>query len=264
METVLITGASSGIGLELARCFAADHARLVLVSRKRKPMEELAGQLRSSHKTHAEVFPCDLAEPGAAARLHRHLEANGTRVDVLVNNAGAGANGPFAELSLERQSEMIRLNVLALTELTRLMLPRMIERRRGGILNVASTAAFAPGPRMAVYFATKAYVLSFSEALCEELRGTGVVVSALCPGPTETNFAAASNARHARLFRRSAMSAAEVAAIGHAGFRAGKPIVVAGLKNRVLAFGSRFAPRIIVRKVAGLLNRASYEKSSDR
>lgn len=264
METVLITGASSGIGMELARCFAADGARLILVARKRKPMEQLADDLRSKHKTQSEVFPCDLAAPGAAGRVHSHLDANGTRVDVLVNNAGVGANGLFADLSLERQSEMLRLNVVALTELTRLLLPRMLERQRGGILNVASTAAFAPGPRMAVYFATKAYVLSFSEALAEELRGTQVRITALCPGPTATNFAEASNARHTRLFQRTAMSAADVARLGHAAFRAGKPVAVAGLKNRVLAMGSQLAPRFLVRKVAGLLNKASYAKTSDR
>jgi hypothetical protein len=262
METVLITGASSGIGVELARCFAADGARLILVARKRKPMEALAEQLRAAHKTQSEIFPLDLSQPGAAARIHQHLETHGTRVDVLVNNAGAGMNGLFSELSAARQSEMIHLNVVALTELTRLLLPRMLEKRRGGILNVASTAAVVAGPRMAVYYATKAYVLSFSEALTEELRGTGVTVTALCPGPTVTNFAEASNARHAPRHQRSSMTAQAVAQIGHNAFRAGKAVVFSGARNKLIAFGVRFAPRSIARKLAGFLNKTSYEKTS--
>jgi uncharacterized protein len=261
-ETVLITGASSGIGCALARCFAADGSKLILVARRRQPMEQLAGQLHSTYRTQSEVFPLDLSQPQAASRIFRHLETNGTRVDVLVNNAGIGGNGAFVKLPLDWQSGMVQVNVAALVELTRLLLPRMLEKRQGGILNVASTAAFQPGPGMAVYYATKAFVLSFSEALAEELSGTGVSITALCPGPTETNFAEASNARHAPIFNRLAMSADAVARIGHSAFRAGRVVAVAGARNRFLAFSVRFAPRVLARKVAGRLNRATYSKSS--
>ena len=167
VETVLVTGASSGIGLELARCFAADGCRLVLVSRKGNVLEELAAELRKAHKIQAQVFTADLAHPEAPTRLLAHLQSAGLKVDVLVNNAGFGAQGKFAELPLARQLDMLQVNITSLTHLTGLLLPGMIERRRGGILNVASTAAFQPGPGMAVYYATKAYVLSFSEALAE-------------------------------------------------------------------------------------------------
>ena len=183
VETVLITGASSGIGLELARCFAADGSRLVLLSRKGAALEELATELRKAHKIQAQVITADLALPDAPNRLLAHLQAAGLKVDVLVNNAGIGAQGRFAELPLGRQLEMLQVNITSLTHLTRLLLPGMIERRRGGILNVASTASFQPGPGMGVYYATKAYVLSFTEALAEELSGTGITVTAVVPRP---------------------------------------------------------------------------------
>lgn len=255
METVLITGASSGIGRELAKCFAADGSRLVLVARKRAALQELAEELHSRHKTACEVLQYDLSQPGTGARIVNHFETHGTRIDVLVNNAGFGANGRFAVLPTERQLEMVQVNITTVTELARRLLPRMVERRQGGILNVASTAGFQPGPNMAVYYASKAYVLSLSEALFEEVKGTGVVVSALCPGPTATNFAAVADMRYARLFRRRSMTAEEVARAGHAGFRAGRAVVVPGFANRLLVFLERLAPRALIRKVAGYLNR---------
>jgi len=259
VETVLVTGASSGIGRELAKCFAAEGCRLVLVARKRQALEALAEELRRAHQTHAEVLTADLAEPGTPARIFAHLEGRGTRVDVLVNNAGFGARGRFAQLPLERQLEMLQVNITALTHLTGLFLPGLLARRRGGVLNVASTAAFQPGPGMAVYFATKAYVLSFSEAIAEELAGTGVTVSTLCPGPTETNFMAVAGGRSSMLFRRAAMSAESVARIGHRAFRQGQCVAVAGLRNRVLAFSTRLAPRALVRKIARRFNALSYD-----
>lgn len=243
VETVLVTGASSGIGLELARCFAAEGCRMVLLARKRQALEALAEELREACKTHSEVLPADLAEPAAPARIFGHLESHGTHVDVLVNNAGFGALGTFARLSLERQLEMVQVNLTALTHLTGLFLPGMIARRRGGILNVASTAAFQPGPGMAVYYATKAYVLSFSEAVGEELIGTGVTVSTLCPGPTKTNFTAVAGGRTSKFFLRAAMSAEEAARIGHQGFRQGRFVVVPGFRNRLLSFGARLGHR---------------------
>jgi len=258
-EIVLVTGASSGIGRELAKCFAADGSRLILVARKRTALQALADELHQAHGTQSEVLTADLAEPKAPERIFEHLQSNGTKVDVLVNNAGFGAHGHFAALPEARQLEMVQVNVMALLHLTRLFLPGMIQRERGGVLNVASTAAFQPGPGMAVYYATKAFVLSFSEALTEELAGSGVTVSALCPGPTATNFAEAANARFSNKFMRATMSAEAVARIGHRGFRGRRALVVAGARNRLLSFSVRLAPRALVRKITKFLNAQSYE-----
>ena len=257
-ETVLVTGASSGIGRELAKCFAADGCRLILLARKRQALQALADELREAHKTQSEVLTADLGQPDAPLSTFRHLQANGTRVDVLVNNAGFGAYGQFAELSSERQLEMVQVNVTALTHLTRLFLPQMLERHRGGVLNVASTAGFQPGPLMAVYFATKAYVLSFSEAIAEETSGTGVTVTALCPGATATNFAEAAKARFSRRFVSLSMSAEYVARLGHRAFRRGQAVAVTGWRNRLLAGAVRLGPPAVVRKVARRFNVMSY------
>jgi short-subunit dehydrogenase len=260
VETVLVTGASSGIGRELAKCFAADGCRLILLARKRGALESLAAELRQTCQTHSEIVTADLAEPGAPGRIFNQLETAGTRVDVLVNNAGFGENGLFVQLPLQRQLDMLQVNITALTHLTRLFLSGMLSRGRGGVLNVASTASFQPGPGMAVYYATKAYVLSFSEAVAEETTGTGVTVTALCPGPTHTNFAEAANAKTSRLFQRAAMTAESVAAIGHRAFRRGRVVVIAGARNTLLAFSTRLGPRSVVRKIAKRLNAASYTR----
>ena len=188
--TALITGASSGIGLELAKLFARDGYELVLVARRVERLEELGRELTQRHGVRCHTISVDLAQPDAAAEIVRRLEGAGPAVDVLVNNAGFGVLGPLATTEPETAGRMIRVNIEALTQLTRALLPGMLARRRGRILNVASTAGFAPGPLMAVYYATKAYVISFSEALAEELRGTGVTVTVLCPGPTRTEFQA--------------------------------------------------------------------------
>ncbi len=254
VETVLVTGASSGIGLELARCFAADGCRLVLVARKGQVLEALATELRKAYKIQAQVITADLAHPETPPRLLAHLQSAGLKVDVLVNNAGFGAQGRFAELPLGRQLEMLQVNVTSLMHLTGLLLPGMIERRRGGILNVASTAAFQPGPGMAVYYATKAYVLSFSEALAEELTGTGVTITAVCPGPTTTNFGAAANLRTIGLVKRVSMSAEAVARQGHRGYRRGQVVVINGFRNQFPAFLLRLFPRAVVRKFTRRLN----------
>ena len=197
-------------------------------------LEALARELRKAHKIQAQVFTADLAHPEAPARLLAHLQSAGLKVDVLVNNAGFGAQGKFAELPLERQLAMLQVNITSLTHLTRLLLPGMIERRRGGILNVASTAAFQPGPGMAVYFATKAYVLSFSEALAEELAGTGVTVTAVCPGPTATNFGAAANMRPWGWSRRypCRLNRSPASAIALSGAAASWPSRVSATKSR--------------------------------
>ncbi len=258
VETVLVTGASSGIGLELAKCFAADGSRLVLVARKGDALEALASELRKAHKIQAQVITADLAHPEAPPRLLAHLQSAGLKVDVLVNNAGFGAQGKFVELPLGRQLEMLQVNITSLTHLTGLLLPGMVERRRGGILNVASTAAFQPGPGMAVYYATKAYVLSFTEALAEELAGTGLTVTASCPGPTATNFGAAANMRNLGGVRKVSMSAEAVARISHRAYRRRRVVVITGRRNQFPAFLTRLFPRVMVRKVTKRLNGVRY------
>jgi len=249
-QTVFITGASAGIGLELARLFAADRTDLVLVARRVDKLNELAEELRSKHTVRIETIASDLTQTDSPQRLFDEVAERGLTIDVVVNNAGYGLRGKLAEIDLQRQLDMVHLNVLSLLHLTRLFLPGMIERRQGGILNVASTAAFQPGPNMAVYFATKAFVLSLTDALVEELRGTGVKVTCLAPGPTVTEFAKAAEMEDARLFNMGAMSAAAVARIGYRGFQRGKSLVVPGLGNKLLAYGTRFVPRWMVRKIA--------------
>jgi uncharacterized protein len=252
-ETVLITGASSGIGRELARLFAADGAELVLIARSEGKLQELAGELAADHAVQAEVMPADLSQPSAAGQIMQALAQQHIEVDVLVNNAGFGTHGPVAGIGVERQLDMIEVNVAALTRLTALLLPGMLERRRGAILNVASTAAFAPGPNQAVYCATKAYVLSFSEALAEEVRGSGVRVCCLAPGATDTGFAAQAGMGGTRLFRLSVMDAARVARAGHDGLRKGRTLVIPGLLNQAQAFSVRLSPRALVTRVSGYL-----------
>jgi uncharacterized protein len=259
-ETILITGASSGIGLELARCFASeqfanDRARLILVARSTAALETLAAELRRDWKLDVLVLTADLSRPETPRRVFDELTARKIDVDVLVNNAGFGANGAFAELSLPRQLEMIQVNITALTELTRLFLPGMIARRRGGMLNVGSVAGFMPGPGMAVYYATKAFVLSFTEALAEELRDTGVVVSVLCPGATETNFGSVARGKKIRPMKTPKMTAQAVARLGHRAFRKGKLTVVTGLPNRIFVFLNRVLPRALPRKLVKRYNR---------
>jgi len=254
-ETVLITGASSGIGLELARCFAADKSRLVLVARNAAALQSLADELRRDHGIQTTVLTADLSSPDTPARLFKELQLAGLTVDVLVNNAGFGAHGAFAKLPLQRQLEMIQVNLAALTDLTGLFLPGMLERKRGGVLNVGSVAGFVPGPGMAVYFATKAYVLSFSEALAAELADTGLTVTALCPGPTATNFGNVARGLRARQFRAPKMTAATVARCGHRAFRRGRVLCVPGPQNRILIFLMRFIPRALQRKAVKSVNR---------
>ena len=253
-ETVLITGASSGIGLELAKCFAADRSNLILVARNTTALETLAAELRREHKTEVHVIMADLTRPESPQNIFDELQGRGIIVDVLVNNAGFGLHGRFAELPLARQLEIIQVNVAALVALTGLFLPGMVRCQRGGILNVGSVAGFLPGPNMAVYYASKAFVQSFSEALFEELRGTGVRVTNLCPGPTESNFSQTARRYHAREIQAVKMSAAEVAVAGHRAFRAGCCVKVPGAQNRLLVQLTRMLPRATIRKAVGRYN----------
>jgi uncharacterized protein len=252
-ETALITGASSGIGRELARLWAGDGADLVLVARSEGRLRELADELAATYGIQAQVMPADLSRPAAPAEIVQALAQQHIDVDVLVNNAGFGARGPVAEIGIERQLEMIEVDVAALTRLTALLLPGMLERNRGAILNVASVAAFQPGPNQAVYCAAKAYVLSFTEALAEEVRGSGVRVSCLAPGATDTGFATQADMASTRLFRWGVMDAGSVARAGHDGVRRGKTLVVPGLQNRIMAFSVRLSPRVLVTRIAAFL-----------
>ena len=254
-ETVLITGASSGIGLELAKCFAADKSNLIFVARNTAAMELLAAELRRKHQIDIHVITADLSRPELPQKIFDELKSRGTSLDVLVNNAGFGLHGSFAELPLARQLEIIQVNVASLVALTGLFLPAMIERKRGGILNVGSVAGFLPGPNMAVYYASKAFVQSFSEALFEELRGTGVRVTNLCPGATDSNFSQVARGYHMREKSAAKMSAAEVAAAGHRAFRAGRCFNVPGAQNRLLMQLTRILPRSTIRKAVGGYNK---------
>jgi len=255
-ETVLITGASSGIGLELARCFAREKSNLILAARNGPALDKLASELREQHQVQVAVTPADLANPETPQRLFDELKGRGIIVDVLVNNAGFGLHGSFAGLPLDRQTEMLQVNITALVRLTGLFLPGMLKAKTGGILNVGSVAGFLPGPNMAVYFATKAFVLSFSEALHEETRGTGVTVTNLCPGPTETNFSTVARSHRRRISQAKKMSAAEVARIGHADFRKGKCLSIPGYRNSLMTtLSGRILPRTTIRRLAGHYNK---------
>ncbi len=247
--TALITGASSGIGLELAKFFAASGHNLILVVRSERKLDTLRQQLVDQYSVHAEVIKADLAVVNAAAKLIDELNSRKLVSDILVNNAGFGELGKFHDIAEDRQFKMVQLNVVTLMQLTRLLLPEMLKRKSGGILNVGSTAAFQPGPNMAVYYATKAFVLSFSEALHEELLGTGVRVTCLCPGPTETGFGKDSGMEKSKIFKSNAMEARAIAKAGFEGLLKNKAVVVPGVKNKIGAFMTRIVPRFVVRKL---------------
>jgi short-subunit dehydrogenase len=247
-SVTLITGASAGLGVEFARLCAARGDELVLVARRRDRLEALAAEIGGADPKTIHIFDMDLSEHDAPVRLIEGVEAKGLTVDTLINNAGFGGGGLFANLTLERQAEMIDLNVRALSQLSRLVLTPMLERRRGAILNVASTAAFQPGPGAAVYFATKAYVLSFTEALHQELKGNGVKVSALCPGATATEFGVVAGYKGRQLARFTA-DPKQVAEAGLDGLARNKAVVIPGLGNKATAQASRFLPRAAIRRI---------------
>jgi len=258
-KTALITGASFGIGLELARIFAREGHNLVLVARSADKLRQLASELEKAYSTRSLILAADLSEPGAAAYVLDQTTRANIAVDILVNNAGFGQYGFFAESDLEECLRQIQLNVTTLTHLTRLYLPEMLERKEGRILNVASTAAFQPGPLMAVYFATKAYVLHLSEALANELEGTGVTVTCLCPGATATEFHKRANATGMRLLSMGTMDARTVAEGGYRALMAGKPVVISGFKNWLVAQSVRFSPRKLVTAIARKTQEPQHE-----
>ncbi|WP_082235023.1 SDR family NAD(P)-dependent oxidoreductase [Halobacillus massiliensis] len=248
--TALITGASSGIGYELAKLFAKSGYALIIVARSETKLQQLKDELKDYPVS---IIVQDLSKQGATEELYNKVREKGRTVEVLVNNAGFGLNGQFDEILLRDQQAMLQVNIMALTELTHYFLPDMKNSRMNGVprgvINVASTAAFQPGPRMAVYYASKAYVLSFSEALVEEFKGTGVSVTALCPGATETKFFETANAEGTRLTERM-MSPKQVANEGFIGFVKGKRIVIPGKMNRSMALAAKFMPRSTSAKLA--------------
>jgi short-subunit dehydrogenase len=250
----LITGGNSGIGLELARQAAADGRNLILVAHDAATLEAAATELKRNVKVH--TISHDLSQSGAAEVVYDSVRKLGADVDCLINNAGFGDHGPFATSDLARQRNMIAVNVTALTELTRLFLPAMLERGHGQILNTASVTAFVPGPLMSVYFATKHYVLAFSEALIEELRGSGVTVTALCPPPVSTPFVSAAQIASANYMATTNITPAAVARYGYQMMKRGKPVAIYSLRWKfVTSFLVRITPRFGLRRLLGHMNR---------
>jgi short-subunit dehydrogenase len=248
-NTALITGASAGIGLELARLFARQRHDLVLVARRGDRLREIAAELEGEYRIAARVIVADLATADGPRRLFDELQERGIEIEYLVNNAGFGTFGPFAETDVQNTMNLVRLNIGALTELTALLLPAMIERNSGRVLNVASAAAFQPGPLMATYYASKAYVLHFSEALNEELAGKEVSVTALCPGPVRTEFQQVAGMETSGLvLGKRLISVEQVAEAGYQAMLRGKSYVIPGLGGKLLSVAVRFAPRRLVAK----------------
>jgi uncharacterized protein len=244
----LVTGASGGIGLELARVFAREGYDLVLVARSADKLERLAEDLRKRHGTRALVVPADLSDPAAPQGIHDRVQDEGLEVSALVNNAGFTVFNPFVEIPWEKNAELLAVNIVALTHLTRLFLPGMVERGHGRVLNLASTAAFQPGPLMATYYASKAYVLSFSEALHSELEGTGVSVTALCPGPTASDFQKRGDMENSALVAgRKLPDARSVARAGYKALMRGQAVAVLGRRNWLFVQSTRFFPRKLIR-----------------
>ena len=254
-KTVLITGASSGIGLELARIFASKGCNLVIVSRNVIELSRLKSELVEKHKIYVEEIEKDLSVPGAAKQVYDEVKSLSFEIDYLINNAGFGDFGEFHKSSWEKQERMMNLNMLALTHLTHLFLQDMVKRGSGKIMNVASTAAFQPGPLMSVYYASKAYVLFFSEAIANELEGTGITVTALCPGPTKSGFQKAANMEKSGLVKEKNMpDSKKVAMYGYKAMMKGKRVAVQGLVNKEIAFFSRRVPKGMVLKAARKVN----------
>lgn len=247
--TALITGASSGIGAEFARVFAEHGHDLILVARRQDALEAVAGQVEGKYSVRATVIPGDLSDPAVPGDIFETVRGAGLDVDILVNNAGFGLAGEFAETELEQELAMIQVNVTALTQLTKLFVRPMIQRRAGGVLNVASVAALFPGPLRSVYYATKAYVLSFTEALAEELRDSGVHVTALCPGPTATEFHAVSGGAAERFGSKHVADAHSVACFGYEALQSGMRVAIPGFQNKLVVQARRLAPRGVVTRL---------------
>ena len=254
--TALITGASTGIGYELSKCFAADHHNLILVARHEAKLKQVASELSERFGVAAKVIAADLAKPQAPQKLFAEVGKDSAQIDYLINNAGFGLGGKFLETDLTTELEMMQVNMVALVHLSKLFLPAMVARGSGKIMNVASTAAFQPGPLMAVYYASKAFVLSFTEAIANELAGTGVTVTALCPGPTRSEFQKRAHIENTRLIKGKfvgLMTSEAVAQIGYRGLMQGKRLVIPGLLNKIVVQSVRLAPRRVATQAARML-----------
>jgi len=254
-RTALITGASAGLGREFARLAARDGHDVVLVARRKDRLQALAQEIEGAHGVRAIVLDADLSDRAAPQAIAAKLEGAAITVDFLINNAGFGSHGLYVRADFARQSEMVDVNIRALMELTHRLVPQMLARKSGRILNVASMAGFAPGPYMATYYASKAFVLSFSEALAAELRGTGVTVTVSCPGPVATEFGAVANSDRTNLFRSGAADAFAVARHGYRAMMAGKVIAIPGFMNKMTTLLIRLGPRAAVRRVAVWMNK---------
>ncbi|MFB1481612.1 SDR family NAD(P)-dependent oxidoreductase [Corallococcus sp. RDP092CA] len=254
-SVALITGASAGLGVQFAERFAKDGHDVILVARGAAKLEELARRLEQAHGVKAHVLPADLGQPSAPEQLFARVQELGLAVDFLVNNAGFGSSGAFLDQDLAREAEMVEVNCTALLKLTHLFARPMRERKQGRILNIASTAGFQPGPYMATYYATKAFVLSFTEALAVELKGTGVTATCHCPGATRTEFAERAGNAESRLFQRPGVAEApEVAGHAYAAMMQGRVVAIHGMLNWLAAFSLRLSPRAVVRSIAAKLN----------
>jgi short-subunit dehydrogenase len=250
-QTALITGASAGIGYELAKLFAKNRFNLVLVARNGPKLSQFADELQRHYGVSAKSMAVDLSWPQGPYSLFDDVQHSGTQIDILVNNAGYGKFGEFAKMPLEDDIGMIQLNMVTLTVLSKLFLGPMLERRSGKVLNLSSTAGFQPGPMMAVYYATKAYVISFSEAIANELKGSGVTITCLCPGATDTEFQKRAGMENTVLVKKlKPMDAETVARAGYEGLMSGKTLVIPGVRNRLLAESVRFAPRKLVTAIS--------------
>ncbi len=252
-KTALITGASTGIGYELCKLFAQDKYNLVIIARDLEKLKEVAGELEEKYNIFAKVIVKDLSVPNSPQEIFDEIISEDIHVDVLVNNAGFAEYGSFLETSIEKELNMIQVNISSLTHLCKLFSRKMSQNGGGRILNVASTAAFQPGPLMAVYYATKSYVLNFSEALANELKDKKINVTTLCPGPTETNFQERANLENSRLMKSKkikVMNAATVAKEGYDSLKEGKNIVIPGTTNKILAFGAKLLPKTFAAKLA--------------
>lgn len=256
MPTTLITGASAGLGAAFARALAAKHQNLILTARRADRLETLAAELRTAHGIQVDIFPADLADPAAPDQLIAAIAAAGLTIDDLINNAGYGVQGGFADGDAPAQLGMIDLNIRALVALTHAVLPQMVARRSGGVLNIASTAAFQPGPWLAVYYATKAFVLSFSEAIHEEVKDKGVRVAALCPGPTRTEFADLAGMGDSALFNRFASDPEIVVRDGLKALADNQAVRISGMANTLMAGSIRLTPRGLARRIAGSLQKS--------
>ncbi|WNY24235.1 NADP-dependent 3-hydroxy acid dehydrogenase YdfG [Methanimicrococcus hongohii] len=249
MDTVLITGATGGIGSELSKIFAQRGYDLVLTARSEEKLNVLKNELEETYSNHIFIIAADLAKPDGINLVFNEIDLADIQIDILVNNAGFGDYGRFADADWEKQEEMIQVNILALMQMTKRFLPPMIHRKEGKILNIASVAAFAPGPYMSVYYASKAFVLSFSEAIATELKNSGVTVTAVCPGPTTTGFVAAAGDGTEKLFKSfKNADPKDVAEFAYKSLMKGKVVATPGFQNKLLAFGTRLIPKSVVRK----------------